>query len=259
MTTPKLPAAYHLIALDSVGSTNEEAKRLAVLGENAAPDGTLVWAKQQTAGRGRRGREWSSPPGNLYTSIVLRPDVPLARMPELSFVAALAVYDALESLGEPGHQVHLKWPNDVLLNDKKVAGLLLETESAGAGEDCHWVVLGMGLNVGWHPDDTPYPATSLRFEEWPVSVNQALEAYANSFLGWAGRWLDEGFEPIRENWLRRCKGQGEEIEVRLGNETLTGTFIDLDTSGALVLDCGGEVRHITAGDVFFSTPSGSIN
>ncbi|MBT6095187.1 MAG: biotin--[acetyl-CoA-carboxylase] ligase [Rhodospirillaceae bacterium] len=251
---PKLPAAYHLIALDSVGSTNDEAKRLAALGEAEAPDGTLVWAKQQTVGRGRRGREWSSPPGNLYTSLILRPNVPMARMPELSFVAALAVYDALGSLSGPGHQVRLKWPNDILLDEKKVAGLLLETESAGGA--CDWVVLGMGLNIGWHPEDTPYPATSLRFEGWSTSVDEALEAYAKSFLGWSERWLAEGFEPVRKNWLLRCKGQGEAIEVRLGAETLNGTFTDLDSYGALVLDCEGEVRHITAGDVFFLPPEG---
>lgn len=250
MTTPRLPAAYNLIALESVGSTNEEAKRLAALGEDEAPDGTLVWALEQSAGRGRRGREWVSPKGNLYTSLILRPDVPLNRMPELSFVAALAVYDALGSLSEPGHQVHLKWPNDVLLNEKKIAGLLLESEGSGGGVS-DWIVLGMGLNVSWHPEGTDFPATSLRFEQWPTTVEQALEAYARSFLGWAGRWLDEGFDPIRRNWLWRAMGQGNEIEVRLGKETLHGVFKDLDESGALVLDCGGEVRHISAGDVYF--------
>jgi len=252
MSTPHLPAAYNLVALESVGSTNEEAKRLAALGEDEAPDGTLVWAREQTAGRGRRGREWSSPPGNLHTSLILRPEVPLSRLGELSFVAALAVYDALGSLGEPGHQVHLKWPNDVLLNEKKVAGLLLETESAGKGGNAEWVVLGMGLNVGWHPEGTAFPATSLRFEEWSTTVEQMLEAYARSFLGWAARWVDEGFDPVRRNWLWRCKGQGEAIEVRLGTETLTGVFQDLDEHGALVLNLDGAERRITAGDVFFS-------
>lgn len=255
MSTPRLPAAYNLIALESVGSTNEEAKRLAAEGEVVAPDGTLVWAREQTAGRGRRGRTWISPPGNLYTSLVLRPEVPVQRMAELSFVAALAVYDALGSLGEPGHQVHLKWPNDILLNDKKVAGLLLETESAGKGEGAGWVVLGMGLNVGWHPDDSEFPATSLRYEEWPTTVEQALEAYARSFMMWATRWIDEGFDPVRRNWLWRCKGKGETIEVRLGNETLSGLFKDLDVDGALVLDHDGTTRRITAGDVYFPAAS----
>ncbi len=252
MTAPRLPAAYNLIALESVGSTNEEAKRLAAQGEDAAPDGTLVWAREQTAGRGRRGREWMSPAGNLFTSLILRPDVPLARMAELSFVASLAVYDALGTLSEPGHQVHLKWPNDILLNEKKVAGLLLESESAGKGEGAGWVVLGMGLNVGWHPENTDYPATSLRFEQWPTTVEQALEAYARSFLGWATRWVDEGFGPVRRNWLYRCKGQGEAIEVRLADTTLKGIFKNLDDDGALVLDQDGVTRRITAGDVYFA-------
>ena len=251
METPKLPVAYNLIALNSVRSTNEEAKTLARKGEIEAPDGTLIWALEQTHGRGRLGRNWSSPPGNLYTSLILRPDVNLAKMSELSFVGALAVYDALGSLSEPGHQVHLKWPNDILLNEKKVAGILLESENRTNKTRIDWIVLGMGLNVGSHPKDTDSPATSLRFEQWPTSIEQVLEAYARSFLNWANRWLDEGFEPIRKNWLWRCKGKGESIEIRLGSNILKGIFRDLDTNGSLVLDCRDKVRHISAGDVYF--------
>ena len=257
METPNLPVAYNLIALEKVGSTNEEAKLLARRGEIEAPDGTLIWAREQTRGRGRLGRNWSSPPGNLYTSLILRPDVALTQMSELSFVGALAVYDALGSLCEPGHQVHLKWPNDILLNEKKVAGILLDTENTGKTDGIDWVVLGMGLNVGWHPEDTDYPATSLRFEQWPTTIEQALEAYTRSFLNWTNRWLDDGFKPIRKSWLWRCKGQGETIEVRLGSNILRGVFRDLDKNGSLVLDCGDKVRHISAGDVYFSTSNGA--
>ncbi|MBM08598.1 MAG: biotin--[acetyl-CoA-carboxylase] ligase [Magnetovibrio sp.] len=252
MESIKLPLVYNLIALESVTSTNDEAKLLARKGELKVPDGTLVWAREQTKGRGRFGRSWSSPTGNLYTSLILRPDIPLFKMAELSFVAALAVYDALGSLGEPGHQVHLKWPNDILLNEKKVAGILLETEGSDKNKKTDWVVLGMGMNVGGHPDDTSYPATSLRFEQWATTVEQVLEAYARSFLSWTNRWLDEGFEPIRKDWLWRCKGKGEQIEVQVGPKVFSGIFRDLDKNGSLMLDSGDKVRHISAGDVFFS-------
>jgi BirA family biotin operon repressor/biotin-[acetyl-CoA-carboxylase] ligase len=253
MPQPNLPSAYHLVSLDSVDSTNAEARRQAALGEEETPDGTLIWAKEQTGGRGRRGRTWVSPPGNLYCSLVLRPDVPLQRAAEFSFLGALAIFDTLGTLGEPGHQVHLKWPNDILLNDRKVAGLLLETESTGTGV-ADWVILGLGLNVAIFPGDTEFPATSFRAEGWGATEIDVLESFCRHFLKWTNIWLSDGFAPIRKNWLWRCHGKGEEIEVRLDNETLTGVFEDLDETGALVLKTEDGERLITAGDVFFSSP-----
>ncbi len=251
MREPKLPSVYKLISRDAVDSTNAEARRLAAAGEDEAPDGTVVWAKQQTAGRGRRGRGWESPPGNLYCSMILRPERPADEAAQLGFVAGLAVYDALGLLGEPGHEVHLKWPNDVLLNGRKVAGILLESEASRADLP-PWIVLGLGLNVGFHPADTEFPATSLRAEGWPSTEVDVLEAYCRGFLSWTAKWLDQGFDPIRKNWLWRCRGRDEEIEVRLENETVSGIFTDLDANGALVLEIGGEERRITAGDVYFA-------
>jgi len=251
MAEPRLPSVYNLITFDSVGSTNDEARKLAGQGEDVAPDGTMVWAKEQTAGRGRRGREWSSPEGNLYTSLILRPQVSVAEAAQLSFVAALALYDALGNVSEPGHQIHLKWPNDLLLQEKKVAGLLLESEGSGDGT-LEWVIVGLGLNIASHPENTDFPATSLRFEQWSTSVEEALQAYARSFLGWANRWIEDGFQPVRKTWLQRSIGLGEPIEVRLENQTLTGIFKDMDETGTLILETDGEIRHIAAGDVYLS-------
>ncbi|NQU62477.1 MAG: biotin--[acetyl-CoA-carboxylase] ligase [Rhodospirillales bacterium] len=250
MREPKLPSVYHLVSLDCVDSTNEEAKRLAALGEDETPDGTLVWAKEQTAGRGRRGRKWSSPPGNLYCSLVLRPEVSAGKASELSFIAALALFDALGTVGEPGHQVFCKWPNDILLNERKVAGILLEAETSGSGNP-DWVVLGLGVNVAVFPADTEFEATSFRAENWGATEVDCLEAFARHFLSWTNKWLEEGFEPVRKNWLWRSIGQGKEIEVHLENETLTGIFTDLDETGALLLKTDEGERKITAGDVFF--------
>jgi BirA family transcriptional regulator, biotin operon repressor / biotin---[acetyl-CoA-carboxylase] ligase len=249
---PVLPPAYALVALDTVDSTNEEAKRRARAG---AEDGTLIWAREQTAGRGRDGRTWVSPPGNLYLSLVLRPDCPPARAAELSFVAAVSLGAALGELLPPMVPLNYKWPNDVLVGERKVAGILLETEgSAGSGEPLDWLVLGMGVNIATYPKDAEFPATSLREEGADdVTVEILLEVFTRNFLDGVNRWLDSGFAPVRAIWKERALGVGRKIRVRLPNETLRGKFIDLDADGALLLEPekGTGTRRITAGDVFF--------
>jgi BirA family biotin operon repressor/biotin-[acetyl-CoA-carboxylase] ligase len=248
-----LPPAYRLVQVETIDSTNEEAKRLARAG---AEDGTLIWAREQTAGRGRSGRTWTSPPGNLYLSLVLRPECPPGRAAELGFVAAVALGAALGGLIQPLIPLTYKWPNDVLLGDRKLAGILLEAESGPAGtEALDWLILGIGVNVLSFPLDTEFPATSLKFEgETDVTVEMLLESFTRYFLEWVNRWLEDGFGAVRQAWLARAKGVGSEISVRLPNATLRGTFRDLDTDGALLLgpeETGGPVRRITAGDVFF--------
>ena len=135
---PRLAPAYRLVALDCVDSTNDEARRLA---EQGAEDGTLVWAREQTDARGRRGRSWSSPRGNLYFSLVLRPDCPPAEAAQLGFVAALGVGDAIGSVVPPLIEVRYKWPNDVLFNDRKGVGMLLESQMRPDGS-LDWLEIG---------------------------------------------------------------------------------------------------------------------
>ena len=247
---PRLPPAYRLVALDSVGSTNDEARRLAAEG---AEDGTLVWARTQSGGRGRRGRQWQSPEGNLYLSLVLRPQCSLSEAAQLGFVAALGLGDAIGSVAPPLIEVTYKWPNDVLVNGRKAAGILLESQGA-EGAACDWLVLGLGVNVASFPEDTEFPATSLRFEGCPPEVTEValLEAFGKHFLTWVNRWLEEGFAPIRKGWRNHAQGLGEETRVRLAREEFSGIFKDLDETGALILgqDGGGE-RRVTAGEVYF--------
>ena len=250
MTLPRLPSVYNLISLERCASTNDEARDLARQGEVVAPDGTVVWAREQSKGRGRHGREWASPPGNLHLSLILRPEVPLREAAQLSFVTAVALYDALGNISEPGHQIHLKWPNDVLLQEKKVAGILLESEAGGA-EFPEWVIVGLGVNVAHFPDDAAYPATSLSAEHWTVTVEDTLVAFARSFQKWANIWVEEGFDKVRQTWLNRSIGKGKAIAVSLDNETLTGNFKDLDDDGALILEDDGAERRIAAGVVYF--------
>ena len=249
MQAASLPSLYNLIALDTIDSTNAEARRRA---EDGAPEGTLVWALEQTAGRGRRGRTWVSPKGNFYASLVLRPEVPLKDAAQLSFVAALAVFDAIGAVCPAGLEVAVKWPNDVLITGRKVAGILLESQGAAdAGAEADFIVLGVGVNLMSFPEDAEFPATCLTDEGAGVLPHEFLEAFARHFLTWVRQWADQGFEKVRKNWLWRCDQTGKDIQVRLPNETLSGVFAGLDDAGALLLDTGTGTRTITAGDVFF--------
>jgi BirA family transcriptional regulator, biotin operon repressor / biotin---[acetyl-CoA-carboxylase] ligase len=242
-----LPASYRLVFFETIGSTNDEAKRLARAG---GAEGTVVWALQQTAGRGRRGRRWLSPPGNLYASLVLRPDCPGARAAQLGFAAALASCDALAELVPGLGGLACKWPNDVLLGGCKIAGILLESE-VGKGDALAWLVLGLGVNLAWAPSATEFPATSLAGQGLePVPPAAMLEAFARHFCAWAQRWREGGFAAVREAWKQRAALLGEPIQVRLENVTLRGRCLDLDAQGALLLETGDGVRRISAGEVF---------
>jgi BirA family biotin operon repressor/biotin-[acetyl-CoA-carboxylase] ligase len=242
-----MTAPARFVVFDRVVSTNDEARRLAASG---AADGTVVLAREQTGGRGRQGRAWASPPGNVYASFVLRPAVPAARAAELGFVAALAVADTVAALAPPGAAIRCKWPNDVLANGRKVAGILPEAALKPEG-DVDYVVLGIGLNVAHHPDDTARPATSLAAFGARAGADEAAAALVAALGGWRRRWEAEGFAPVRETWLARAAGLGAEIRVRLGAGEIGGRFAGLDEKGALLLDGGeGGVTRVAAGDVF---------
>ncbi len=244
---PSLPNGFLLHRFGSVGSTNDEAK---ALGRAGAPGGILVWAREQTSGRGRRGRAWLSPPGNLYLSLLVRPECPPAQAAQLGFVTALALGDALHPLA-PG--LRYKWPNDLLLNGRKLAGILLESEMAANGA-IEFVVIGVGVNLASTPAATEFPATSL-FDEGVADITAPvlIEAFAQRFADWLRRWRAEGFAPVRAAWLARAGGIGEAILVRLERSVLSGRFIDLDEDGALVLEAADGRRRITAGEVFPAT------
>jgi BirA family biotin operon repressor/biotin-[acetyl-CoA-carboxylase] ligase len=247
MTISALPIPFRLVAYGTIGSTNDEAKRLA---REGADEGLVVCAAQQDVGRGRRGRSWMSPPGNLYTSLLLRPRCRAAAAAQLGFVAALGLGDALDELIPQGIDFRLKWPNDVLANGKKLAGILLETEMV-AGDVPDFVVIGIGVNLVSSPRDTPYAATSLA-EEGALEIGPAvmLETFIRHFAEWLDRWREAGFAPIREAWLGRASGLGQAIQVRLERDTLDGRFLDLDDDGALMLGTPGGSRRIAAGEIF---------
>jgi BirA family transcriptional regulator, biotin operon repressor / biotin---[acetyl-CoA-carboxylase] ligase len=247
---PRLPAAYRLLSYDRLASTNDEAKRLARGGAEA---GTVVWAREQSAGRGRRGRQWIGIPGNLFVSFILRPDCAPAVASQLGFVAALALGDAIGTGAPPGAALRCKWPNDVLINGRKFAGILLESEARVSGK-LDWVVLGIGVNVVGHPEETDYPTTSLREEGCEAADAAAvLSALAQAFQLWHETWIKEGFGPIRAAWLPRAVGLGDEITVRLDRERIVGRFRGIEADGALALETVAGARRIAAGDVFPAT------
>ncbi|ALJ35042.1 biotin--[acetyl-CoA-carboxylase] ligase [Azospirillum brasilense] len=246
----RLPPGFRVMAFDSVGSTNDEAKAFA---RSGAAEGTIVWAKRQESGRGRRGRAWTSPEGNLYSSTILRPSRPPAEAAQISFVAALAIADTAAAVLPDPDGVRCKWPNDVLVHGRKLSGILLESE-ATAGGGISWLVLGVGINLRHFPEGTDYAATSLAAEGAPALQPAALlEIYAEQLARWYGVWAEHGFGPVRDAWIKRARGLGEPIVVRLPDRTLTGTFADLDSDGVLLLDRddGAGRQRIAAGDVFF--------
>ena len=237
-SAPVLPDGWTLVALQSVGSTNDEAARLA---EQGAPEGTVVWAREQTGGRGRRGRFWASPVGNLYSSTILRPDCPAARAAELGFVAALAVADTVPQ----GRGVRVKWPNDVLVDGGKVAGILPESAVDGDGRAEH-VILGIGVNVGCAPSlpEMRYPGAALG-----GTVEAALEKLTAALARRLGQWRRDGFPAIRAEWLATAGPIGQEVDVRLGDELVRGRFAGMDGDGALLLDTAAGRRRIVAGEL----------
>jgi BirA family biotin operon repressor/biotin-[acetyl-CoA-carboxylase] ligase len=246
-TAPELPPGLRLVALDSVGSTNDAARELALDG---APEGTLVWAREQTAGRGRRARGWHSPPGNLYCSVLLRPACPVAVSAQVGFVAAVAIAQALESVGADSDRIRCKWPNDVLLDGRKVAGLLLESQ-AGPGGGMDWLIVGSGVNIASHPDHTETPATSLCAAGVTCTVEEMLEAYGRFLLEGLATWRNEGFAPVRAAWLARAHGLGRQVIARLNTRTLEGRFAGLDAEGRMILESAAGTYQISAADVFF--------
>ena len=230
----------------TVGSTNAEA-----LARARAGDSGPLWitAQRQTAGRGRRGRTWVSEPGNLYATLLLTDPAPLERSAELSFVAALAVHDAITELAPVlAGRLALKWPNDVLVDGAKVAGILLESE----GGRPFAVAVGIGVNCAHHPDVTSYPAIDLASAGAPTAPERLFAALSRAMLTRLTQWdRARGFAAIRADWLARAAGVGEPMRVALAERELEGRFEAIDRAGHLVLRLGdGSLASIPAGDVF---------
>jgi BirA family biotin operon repressor/biotin-[acetyl-CoA-carboxylase] ligase len=244
------PQGYSRQVYAELDSTNEEARRQAeAKSETGAAGPVWIMALRQSAGRGRRGRAWQTAEGNLAATLLLYPDAPLAVTGQLSFAAALAVAD-LAAHFAPDAAIAVKWPNDVLAEGKKLAGILLE--GGCAKPDRNWLAIGIGVNLASHPEGTEFPATSLaQLGIAPPPAEEALGVLAARFVHWYDLWMQGGFGSLRMHWLARAKGVGAPIRARLPQETCEGVFEGIDDSGALLLNVGGRVRAIAAGEVFF--------
>ncbi|HLH95247.1 MAG TPA: biotin--[acetyl-CoA-carboxylase] ligase [Xanthobacteraceae bacterium] len=239
-------AGVRLAAFDEIDSTNAEALRRMRQGERGP---LWITADRQTAGRGRRGRSWVSVSGNLHASLLLTDPGPAERWPQLSFVAALAVHDAVvEVAAEVRPLLELKWPNDLLLSGAKFAGIL--TEGEGRDEEGA-VAIGIGVNCMAHPAGTAYPATDLQAAGAAVAPAALFAALSLKMLGRLAQWnRGEGFATVRTDWLARAAGVGGQIKVAVADGELVGRFAGLDDAGCLILIApSGDSRVVAAGDV----------
>jgi len=235
---------FHIQHHERLDSTNDEARRLAAAG---APHGTVVHADEQGAGRGRFGRTWFSPAGNLYLSVLLRVDLPTERSPELSFVTAITVADAVDALLPKQSKATLKWPNDVLVNDGKIAGILLESVENAQ-------IIGIGLNVLEAPRNAPYKTSTLVGAGGIATVDGARDILLESLEKHLEAWTEHGFEPIRAEWLSRAHPIGTPLRASIGGVTEEGLFAGLDPDGAMLLDTSDGRKRIVAADVTGISP-----
>lgn len=242
------PEGYARLILDSVDSTMSEAARRA----DAIERPTWIMARRQTAARGRRGRGWAHPAGNLAATLIYRPYATPSEAARRSFLAANALFETL-AIHVDRSRLSLKWPNDVLLNGGKVAGILLE--SAGHGPYVDWLSVGIGVNLSEAPKgvvNAAFPPVSLRGEGGAeVDPEAFLTLLAGHFATQEGKLDRFGFARIREDWLRHAARLGETITADTGRESVTGVFDTIDKDGNLVLITGKGPRAIPAADIFF--------
>jgi BirA family biotin operon repressor/biotin-[acetyl-CoA-carboxylase] ligase len=230
--------SYHNFTINhysELASTNDSA--LELIKNSQAAQNQVILADLQTGGKGRLGRNWVSPKGNLYFSLILKAHKNLENS-NLSFVAASALGEALNL-----ENVNYKWPNDILLSEQKIAGILLE-------KDGDFIVLGIGVNLISNPDQTNYPASNLKDSGIVLEKIDLLKNFLDKFVILQQKWLDFGFLPIRNLWLAKAFNLEKEINVNLPNQSLKGVFKDLDQNGNLILNVNNQNLSIASGEIF---------
>ncbi|RFB81500.1 biotin--[acetyl-CoA-carboxylase] ligase [Methylovirgula sp. 4M-Z18] len=214
------------------------------------PGKLWIIARQQSGGRGRHGRPWSSPPGNLYASLLLIDPAPTAQAPQLGFVTGIALVRALRRVAPVEPPIALKWPNDALWQGAKLSGMLLEASSLPGGRLA--CVIGMGINCASHPDGLPYAAANLSqiMQTW-VNAEDVFAALSEEIPAALDLWQrGANFAAVRNEWLKCASGLGGPLRVKLGEREITGTFRTIDETGCLLLDTSAGPAIVEAGDVF---------
>ena len=245
---PRLPPQFELVTLGQTASVMDAA--LARAGGGAG-EGTLVWAREQTGARTRRGGAWIGYEGNLHCALIIEPDYPNEEAWQLAYVNVLAVGSAIAEMVSPMTGLRFAWPNRLLVNDLLAARLdVAATEPAR--DPYPALVLGVSVNVATHPPQPePEEYNSIHASGAPeITVVDVLEAYASHFLAWSGRWAEEGFAPMLRAWRIRADGLGADATIRLPDGPVEGRIDDVDEHGALVLDTGRGTRRITIGEYF---------
>jgi BirA family biotin operon repressor/biotin-[acetyl-CoA-carboxylase] ligase len=243
------PAGWRLQIHDLVGSTSDLCRALALGGE---PDGLAVMARRQTAGRGSRGRDWSSVAGNLLFSVLLRPREPAREAGQWSLLAAVALAEALTPLLPDPAALSLKWPNDMLLRGRKLCGILVDSAADSQGE-LDWLVIGIGVNLTVAPSLPGRPVACLAEETEPPAPEILASAVLERLDHWRGVRSGEGFAPVRAAWLSRTASPGSRVTLRLSGAEISGAFAGLGEDGSLLLDTGARGCAFNTGEVLLGT------
>jgi BirA family biotin operon repressor/biotin-[acetyl-CoA-carboxylase] ligase len=250
---PIFPEGLPVFEKEVTGSTNADALELA---RHARAPLSLVWARRQTSGRGRLGRAWVSPEGNLFWTMLVSLEHDARPVTGLVFVASLAAWSTIRAFVPPERRVEIKWPNDTLVEGRKVSGILIET---AAGAHGRFAAVGIGVNVTHHPPgDMLYPASSLGAEGSGAHRNEVLTRLTGEFVRTLELWRTEGFAGLREQYLRAAFRLGETISVTTGagsGEVVTGRFVDVEETGLILRLADGSRSVIAAGDVISEPPA----
>lgn len=235
---------FTIDSYQEIPSTNDLMFELS--SNNQINDNQVIVAKSQTNGHGRYGREWVSKEGNLYFSLLIKPENKQFLTPLLSFISCVALSKSLENLVSSEIKISYKWPNDLLINNKKVAGILLKNK------DNDFIIIGIGVNITSNPQNTEFEATNLEEQNIKnLKAEKILTEFLNNFENLYQNYQNFGFAPIRNLWLKKAFKLNEEIKVNLADQKLTGLFKNLDNTGNLILKCDNEeVKTISSAQIF---------
>lgn len=240
-TSPAIPRAYQFVSLEQVDSVLQEAGRRA---DDGADEGVLLLAHRQTAATGRLGQTWVSAAGGLYAALILRPEAPLTQAAQLSLVAMQALVSGAAEHVTPLTELHVRWPNDLLLRQGKVGTVQMRWR-LGAGARLDWLALGLYVNVRNAPEAFGFDASSMHVDgEAIVTAEALLGSFARQFLVWVDRWANDGFAPIRKAWLQRAVGLDDENEIRTNAGCFAGRARTLADDGGLLMDTDGRTASV---------------
>jgi BirA family transcriptional regulator, biotin operon repressor / biotin---[acetyl-CoA-carboxylase] ligase len=243
---------FNVLIFNELDSTSDEAKRIALRGLMGE---FLIWTHYQKNGRGRCGKKWQSGVGNLTFSILMRPKIQLMQASQLVFVVGCVLRKVISDLSNNHLDIKYKWPNDLMINDHKIAGILLEAKQNTVNNLTDWIIIGVGVNIQDYPElnNAYYQATSLS-DCGMINIDSGtiIDKFMNLFLEYYNRWYHEGFEWVRDLWVDNAYKLDKPVAVMTGNERVCGIFKNINIDGMMELELAdGSIKNISAGEVFF--------